>query len=142
MLYLKPKKLEACLLKQIFSGSLKLSCLLQVDQSPSIQQDLTYAQYQQQMVSLAKKIALTAQDMVSKAGTSPAELPVLSETVTADYDQLAVHTAGAVRVVSSVDVSISRVIFPVRDSDGRLRSACGTYCRGGQGCVVCGRKYF
>ena len=57
------------------------------------------------MVSLAKKIAMTSQEMVGKSGVNPAELGSLANQLTRDYDLLASNSAGAAEASSSPDVS-------------------------------------
>ncbi|KAK3096284.1 hypothetical protein FSP39_025308 [Pinctada imbricata] len=73
------------------------------DERITIREGTSYVDYQTHMVSLAKKIAMTSQEMVGKAGINPADLGTLANQLTRDYDQLASNSAGAAEASSSPD---------------------------------------
>ena len=77
----------------------------QTDERITIREGTSYVDYQTHMVSLAKKIAMTSQEMVGKSGVNPAELGSLANQLTRDYDLLASNSAGAAEASSSPDVS-------------------------------------
>ena len=62
------------------------------------------------MVSVAKKIAMTAQDMVGKSTSNPSDLGSLANQLTRDYDLLAANSAGAAAASASSDVSVTLYI--------------------------------
>lgn len=61
-------------------------------------------EYQSNMVSLAKKIAMTTQEMVGKSGVNPTDLGRLANQLTRDYDVLASNSANAAATSSNQDV--------------------------------------
>lgn len=65
------------------------------------------------MVSVAKKIAMTAQDMVGKSTSNPADLGSLANQLTRDYDLLASNSAGAAAASASSDVSFHVQLFQI-----------------------------
>lgn len=86
--------------------------LLQTDQKININEHESYVDFQTNMVSVAKKIAMTAQDMVGKSNNNPADLGSLANQLTRDYDLLAANTAGAAAASASSDVSVFFIISP------------------------------
>ena len=80
--------------------------LLQTDQKININEHESYVDFQTNMVSVAKKIAMTAQDMVGKSNSNPADLGSLANQLTRDYDLLAANSAGAAAASASPDVSV------------------------------------
>lgn len=75
---------------------------------------MSFVEYQSNMVSLAKKIAMTTQEMVGKAGVNPSDLGRLANQLTRDYDVLASNSANAAATSNSQDVSgTHRLQYPV-----------------------------
>lgn len=66
---------------------------------------MSFVEYQSNMVSLAKKIAMTTQEMVGKAGVNPGDLGRLANQLTRDYDMLVSNSANAAATSNSQDVS-------------------------------------
>jgi talin len=70
-----------------------------------VKDGMSFVEYQSNMVSLAKKIAMTTQEMVGKSGVNPSDLGRLANQLTRDYDLLASNSANAAATSSSQDVS-------------------------------------
>ncbi|CAG2187707.1 TLN [Mytilus edulis] len=88
--------------------------ITKTDQKIQISETESYVDFQTNMVSVAKKIAMTAQDMVGKSTSNPAELGSLANQLTRDYDLLAANSAGAAGASASSDVS-NRIRTTVMD---------------------------
>lgn len=80
-------------------------CLLQTDEQVMLREGMSFVEYQSNMVSLAKNIAMTTQEMVGKAGVNPSDLGRLANQLTRDYDLLASNSANAAATSNSQDVS-------------------------------------
>ena len=70
-----------------------------------LREGMSFVEYQSNMVSLAKNIAMTTQEMVGKAGVNPSDLGRLANQLTRDYDLLASNSANAAATSNSQDVS-------------------------------------
>ena len=79
--------------------------LLQTDEQVMLREGMSFVEYQSNMVSLAKNIAMTTQEMVGKAGVNPSDLGRLANQLTRDYDLLASNSANAAATSNSQDVS-------------------------------------
>ena len=88
--------------------------ITKTDQKININEHESYVDFQTNMVSVAKKIAMTAQDMVGKSNNNPADLGSLANQLTRDYDLLAANSAGAAAASASSDVS-NRIRTTVMD---------------------------
>lgn len=75
---------------------------------------MSFVEYQSNMVSLAKKIAMTTQEMVGKAGVNPGDLGRLANQLTRDYDVLASNSANAAATSNSQDIA-NRIRTTVQD---------------------------
>lgn len=93
-------------MKECVSTILTTSSLwLQTDEQVMVREGMSFVEYQSNMVSLAKKIAMTTQEMVGKAGVNPSDLGRLANQLTRDYDVLASNSANAAATSNSQDVS-------------------------------------
>jgi talin len=100
--------------------------IARTDERPSVGEDTSFVDYQTNLVRLAKQIARTAQEMMSKSVNNVQELGTLANSLTRDYSALAGDCRGAVaasanpqvgsRIKSSVQQLGNSCIDLVRDA--------------------------
>ncbi|XP_061190931.1 talin-1-like isoform X1 [Saccostrea echinata] len=88
--------------------------ITKTDEQVMVREGMSFVEYQSNMVSLAKKIAMTTQEMVGKAGVNPADLGRLANQLTRDYDILASNSANAAATASGQDIA-NRIRTTVQD---------------------------
>ena len=113
-------------LKDHFNVYIKDHCLIlwlflptQTEERVHLPENVSYVDFQTNMVRLSKQIARHAHDMVAKSVTSVQDLGGLANTLTRDYSQLASDCRGAISVAPNSDIG------------GRLKSCVqdlGTSC--------------
>uniref|UniRef100_T1J0N6 FERM domain-containing protein n=1 Tax=Strigamia maritima TaxID=126957 RepID=T1J0N6_STRMM len=77
-------------------------------------EDDSFVDYQTRMVNACKEIARTAQEMVTKSGSNPAELGSLAANLSHNYARLSDDSRGAVAVTTNNDVAV-RIRSSVQD---------------------------
>uniref|UniRef100_A0A0B7BNT7 I/LWEQ domain-containing protein n=1 Tax=Arion vulgaris TaxID=1028688 RepID=A0A0B7BNT7_9EUPU len=85
----------------------------QIDRMTIIE-NLSFVDHQTNMVRLAKQIARTAQDMISKSTTNVGQLGVLANQLTRDYAALANASIGAASATSNIEIG-NRIRTTVQD---------------------------
>uniref|UniRef100_A0A8W8NU76 Talin-1 n=1 Tax=Magallana gigas TaxID=29159 RepID=A0A8W8NU76_MAGGI len=88
--------------------------ITETDEQVMVREGMSFVEYQSNMVSLAKKIAMTTQEMVGKAGVNPGDLGRLANQLTRDYDVLASNSANAAATSNSQDIA-NRIRTTVQD---------------------------
>lgn len=88
--------------------------ITKTDEQVMVREGMSFVEYQSNMVSLAKKIAMTTQEMVGKAGVNPGDLGRLANQLTRDYDVLASNSANAAATSNSQDIA-NRIRTTVQD---------------------------
>ncbi len=84
-------------------------CILffQTDERLVANDRMNFVDFQTDMVRLAKRIATTGTDMVTKASTNVAEVGSLSNALTKDYVHLAHESRGATATAPTPEVNIT-----------------------------------
>nr|XP_022305900.1 talin-1-like isoform X8 [Crassostrea virginica] len=88
--------------------------ITKTDEQVMLREGMSFVEYQSNMVSLAKNIAMTTQEMVGKAGVNPSDLGRLANQLTRDYDLLASNSANAAATSNSQDIA-NRIRTTVQD---------------------------
>ncbi|XP_056003983.1 talin-1-like isoform X5 [Ostrea edulis] len=88
--------------------------ITKTDEQVMLREGMSFVEYQSNMVSLAKKIAMTTQEMVGKSGVNPTDLGRLANQLTRDYDVLASNSANAAATSSNQDIA-NRIRTTVQD---------------------------
>ncbi|KAM9590959.1 talin-1-like isoform 1-T1 [Morphnus guianensis] len=86
----------------------------QLDNGPMGEPEGTFVDYQTTMVKMAKAIAVTVQEMVTKSTTNPDELGILANQLTNDYRQLAQEAKLAALAAENEEIG-SRIKHRVQD---------------------------
>ncbi|KAK2151016.1 hypothetical protein LSH36_379g01080 [Paralvinella palmiformis] len=85
-----------------------------VDERGVLNENLSYVDYQTNMVALARKIARNAHDMNVKSSSNVEGLGALANLLTRDYNQLSQDSKGAIALCSNQDIS-NRIKIAVQD---------------------------
>ncbi|XP_013386332.1 talin-1 isoform X1 [Lingula anatina] len=99
-----------------------------------VHENLSFVDYQTNMVRLAKKIAQIAQDMVGKSSNNPEELGGLGNQLTREYGELASESQGATSCSSTAEIGhqikrtvqdLGRLCIELVQDAGHLQSSPG-----------------